>query len=62
MAVCKNCDHECHHGNGGKCHCGCLNCEHDIKHALYKLEEIENFFYETKVEFEADFDLDSKTH
>jgi|TARA_R100001509_G_scaffold103722_1_gene61072 hypothetical protein len=62
MAVCKNCDHECHHGNGGKCHCGCLNCEHDIKDALDKLEEIENLFYETKVEFEADFDLDSKTH
>lgn len=62
MAVCKNCKHECHHGNGGKCHCGCLNCEHDIKDALDKLEEIENLFYETKVEFEADFDLDSKTH
>ena len=62
MAVCKNCDHECHHGNGGKCHCGCLNCEHDIKDALDKLEEIENLFYETKVEFEADFDLASKTH
>ena len=62
MAVCKNCDHECHHGNGGTCHCGCLNCEHDIKDALDKLEEIENLFYETKVEFEADFDLDSKTH
>ena len=62
MAVCKNCDHECHHDNGGKCHCGCLNCEHDIKDALDKLEEIENLFYETKVEFEADFDLDSKTH
>ena len=62
MAVCKNCDHECHHGNGGKCHCGWLNCEHDIKDALDKLEEIENLFYETKVEFEADFDLDSKTH
>ena len=62
MAVCKNCDHECHHGNGGKCDCGSLNCEHDIKDALDKLDEIENLFYETKVEFEADFDLDSKTH
>ena len=62
MSVCKNCDHECHHGNGGKCHCGCLNCEHDIKDALEKLEEIENVLYETRVEFEADFDLDSKTH
>ena len=62
MAICRICEHECHHGNGGKCHCGCLNCEHDIKDALDKLEEIENLFYETKVEFEADFDLDSKTH
>jgi hypothetical protein len=39
MAGCRHCEHECHHGNGGKCHCGCLNCEHDVKDALQKLEE-----------------------
>ena len=40
MSVCRICEHECHHGNGGKCHCGCLNCEHDIKDALQKLEKV----------------------
>ena len=34
MAGCRHCEHECHHGNGGKCHCGCLNCEHDVKDAV----------------------------
>ena len=38
MAGCRHCEHECHHGNGGKCHCGCLNCEHDVKDALQKLD------------------------
>ena len=39
MAICRHCEHECHHSNGGKCHCGCLNCEHHIKDALEKLEQ-----------------------
>ena len=42
MALCRHCEHECHHGNGGKCHCGCLNCEHDVKEALQKLEQKDN--------------------
>jgi hypothetical protein len=55
MATCRSCEHECHHSNGGKCHCGCLNCEHDIKEALNKLDEV---LKPTKeVEFEADFNL-----
>ena len=54
MATCRHCEHECHHSNGGKCHCGCLNCEHNIKEALNKLDEV---LKPTKeVEFEADFD------
>ena len=55
MALCRHCEHECHHSNGGKCHCGCLNCEHDIKDALNKLDEVLNPTKE--VEFEADFNL-----
>ena len=55
MALCRHCKHECHHGNSGKCHCGCLNCEHDIKEALNKLDEVMSPTKE--VEFEADFDL-----
>ncbi len=28
--MCKNCEHSCHCGNGGKCSsCECLNCEHN---------------------------------
>ena len=55
MSICRHCEHECHHGNGGKCHCGCLNCEHHIKEALNKLDEV---LKPTKeVEFEADFNL-----
>ena len=55
MATCRHCEHECHHSNGGTCHCGCLNCEHDIKDALDKLDEV---LKPTKeVEFEADFNL-----
>jgi len=55
MATCRHCEHECHHSNGGKCHCGCLNCEHHIKDALEKLEEVLN--PKKMVEFEPDFDL-----
>ena len=55
MALCRLCEHECHPGNGGKCHCGCLNCEHDVKDALQKLEEVLDPI--KVVEFEADFDL-----
>ena len=55
MAICRHCEHECHHSNGGNCHCGCLNCEHDIKDALDKLDEVLNPTKE--VEFEADFNL-----
>tara|TARA_R100000908_G_C3720205_1_gene123281 strand:+ start:748 stop:924 length:177 start_codon:yes stop_codon:yes gene_type:complete len=55
MSICKNCEHECHHSNGGSCHCGCNNCEHNIKEALEKLEEVLSPFKE--VEFEADFNL-----
>tara|TARA_R110002020_G_scaffold136751_1_gene305188 strand:- start:7 stop:195 length:189 start_codon:yes stop_codon:yes gene_type:complete len=62
MAGCRHCEHECHHGNGGKCHCGCLNCEHDIKEALNKLKEVELSASEVIVEFESDMDLDSTEH
>jgi|TARA_R110002153_G_scaffold143130_2_gene294187 hypothetical protein len=55
VALCRHCGHECHHNNGGKCHCGCLNCEHNIIEALNKLDEVLKL---TKgVKFEADFDL-----
>ena len=56
MSICKNCDHNCHHSDSGKCaSCDCLNCEHDIQEAVNKLEEV----LKTKknVEFEPDFDL-----
>jgi hypothetical protein len=56
MSICKNCNHGCHHSNGGSCHCGCLNCEHDIKEALEKLDEVLNPF-KKEVEFEPDFNL-----
>ena len=62
MALCRHCEHECHHGNGGKCHCGCLNCEHDIKDALKKLKEVELSASEVIVEFESDMDLDLTEH
>ena len=62
MAGCRHCEHECHHGNGGKCHCGCLNCEHDIKEALNKLKEVELSASEVIVDFESDMDLDSTEH
>ena len=56
MSLCKNCDHNCHHSNSGKCaSCDCLNCEHDIKDALQKLEEVLDPI--KVVEFEPDFDL-----
>ena len=56
MSLCKNCDHNCHHSDSGKCSsCDCVNCEHDIKEALNKLDEV---LKPTKeVEFEADFNL-----
>ena len=56
MPLCKNCDHNCHHSDGGKCSsCTCLNCEHDIQEAVDKLEEV----LKTKktVEFEPDMNL-----
>ena len=62
MAICRHCEHECHHSNGGKCHCGCLNCEHDIKDALNKLKEVETSAFEVIVDFEPDMDLDSTEH
>ena len=55
MALCRHCEHECHHGNGGKCHCGCLNCEHDVKDALEKLERVLDPI--KVVEFDPEFDL-----
>ena len=34
---CKNCEHECHCGNNGKCvSCGCLNCEHNALDEFWK--------------------------
>ena len=62
MALCRHCEHECHHENGGKCHCGCLNCEHNIKEALDKLKEVEVSAFEAIVEFESDMDLDTTEH
>ena len=62
MSLCRHCEHECHHGNGGKCHCGCLNCEHNIKEALDKLKEVEVSAFEAIVEFESDMDLDTTEH
>ena len=56
MPLCKNCEHECHHKDGGKCSsCTCLNCEHNIEEALEKLEEV--LQPEKNVEFEPDFNL-----
>ena len=56
MSLCRHCEHECPHGNGGKCaSCDCLNCEHDIKDALIELEKVLDPI--KVVEFEPDFDL-----
>ena len=56
MSLCKNCDHNCHHSDSGKCaSCDCLNCEHNIEEALEKLEEV--LQPENNVEFEPDFNL-----
>ena len=55
MATCKNCEHECHHSDSGTCHCGCHNCEHDIKEALQKLEKA--LKPKKEVTFTFDFDL-----
>ena len=61
MSLCKNCDHNCHHSDGGKCaSCDCLNCEHDIKEALEKLQEVIKPV--KTVDFEPDMDLDSTEH
>ena len=59
MVICKNCEHECHHTNGGSCHCGCANCEHDIQDAMDKLTKVLtiNEGYEYDVLFEPDFTL-----
>ena len=56
MSICKNCDHNCHHSDSGKCaSCTCANCEHDIGEALEKLQEVIKPV--KTVEFEPDFDL-----
>ena len=61
MPLCKNCEHNCHHSNGGKCaSCDCLNCEHNIEEALEKLQEVIKPV--ATVEFEPDIDLDSTEH
>jgi len=61
MSLCINCEHECHHGDGGKCSsCTCLNCEHDIQEALDKLQEVIKPV--KTVDFESDMDLDSTEH
>ena len=61
MSLCKNCDHNCHHSNGGKCaSCDCANCEHDIEEALEKLQEVIKPV--ATVEFEPDMDLDETEH
>ena len=61
MSLCKNCEHNCHHSNGGKCaSCDCANCEHDIEEALEKLQEVIKPV--ATVEFEPDMDLDSTEH
>ena len=61
MSLCINCEHECHHGDGGKCtSCACLNCEHDIQEALDKLQEVIKPV--KTVDFEPDMDLDSTEH
>ena len=61
MSLCKNCDHNCHHSDGGKCSsCDCKNCEHDIKEALEKLQEVIKPV--KTVDFEPDMDLDSTEH
>ena len=61
MSICKNCDHNCHHSDSGKCaSCDCANCEHDIEEALEKLQEVINPV--KTVDFEPDMDLDSTEH
>ena len=56
MSICKNCDHNCHHSDSGKCaSCDCKNCEHNIEEALEKLQEVVKPV--KTVEFEPDFDL-----
>ena len=56
MSFCKNCEHDCHHSDSGKCaSCDCKNCEHDIEEALEKLQEVVKPV--KTVEFEPDFDL-----
>ena len=56
MSFCKNCEHDCHHSDSGKCaSCDCKNCEHDIEEALEKLQEVIKPV--KTVEFEPDFDL-----
>jgi len=34
---CRNCDYECHCGNGGQCSvCQCSNCEHNALDEFWK--------------------------
>ena len=61
MSLCKNCDHNCHHSNGGKCaSCDCANCEYDIEEALEKLQEVINPV--KTVDFEPEMDCDETEH
>ena len=61
MSLCKNCDHNCHHSDGGKCSSwDCANCEHDIEEALEKLQEVIKPV--KTVDFEPDMDLNSTEH
>ncbi len=59
MTICKNCGHDCHHSNGGSCHCGCANCVHDVQEAIDKLNKVLtiNGDVELEVEFFPDFNL-----
>ena len=37
VGQCRNCEHECHCGNGGVCvNCKCANCEHNALDEFHK--------------------------
>ena len=55
MSTCKNCGHACHHSDSETCHCGCHNCEHDIKEAFKKYKEA--LKSKKEVKFTFDFNL-----
>jgi len=56
---CKNCEHDCHHHDGGSCHCGCVDCQHNIQEAINKLNKVLTINGDSKIEvvFEPDFTL-----